>query len=1012
MIQSKIKPEPDPEEQIQFKRVMLQISTFFINVPTDQIDFQIELAQSRICELLDLDRSALWQTPEGTFETVELTHYHQPQGCRPGMSRMNGREFFPWTLPKVLANQILAISKMTDLPAEAARDLETWHLYETKSTVLIPLSVGGGPVFGVLVFSVIREERIWTDEIIEVFQLIAQIFANVLVRKHYEQAMRIRLAFEQMVFNLSARIFAIHSEQLDSEINKALRHVMEFFRVDRCFLLEFEKDKVFAVITHAAFGESIEPITGEINLAELFPWCYGQLRQGEHINICRVEDYPEDALKDRQSHVELGIKSALNIPVTVEGRVLRAIVINCTREHQIWPEEYTSRLRLLGEIFVNALERRQERLRLEEQLGFEMLLAEISGIFVNIPIEKIDSEIENAQRRVCIYLGLDLSALFQWSMETPRIVKMTHLYRPFGGPPAPEPMNAHEYFPWCQEQLEADRIVVVSSIEDLPAEAARDQEVWRHFGIKSALIFPMSPGGGPILGSLGFHTVQQERAWPEPLIKRLQWVAQIFTNALIRKQAEQALCESEARLTLATDAAGAGLWYLEYDTGSVWATEKTRELFYLTPEEKLTYESFFRVIHPEDRELVHQSLQEALRSGDEFLVEYRVLSPEGSIQWITSRGKRYLESSGDPDRLIGLSLDVTERKNMEDLLLQRLREIEQLKSRLEKENIYLREEIELQGLHQEIVGRSLAMKQVLSKVEQVARMDTTVLIEGETGVGKELIARAIHRLSPRKDRQMVTVNCASLPPTLMESELFGREKGAYTGAMTRMTGRFEAADGATLFLDEIGELPQEAQGKLLRVLEEGKFERLGSTKTMRVNVRIIAATNRDLAQEVAKGNFRKDLYYRLNVFPIVIPPLRQRPEDIPPLVWAFVRQHENKMGKRIDHIPRQSMQDLKNYSWPGNARELRNIIEYAMIVTGGKTLEIQVPRTKSDENSATLTLEDAERRHIMDVLRKTGWRITGRDGAAEILGLKRTTLQSKMKKLGIHRPPIHAEIKS
>jgi formate hydrogenlyase transcriptional activator len=202
----------------------------------------------------------------------------------------------------------------------------------------------------------------------------------------------------------------------------------------------------------------------------------------------------------------------------------------------------------------------------------------------------------------------------------------------------------------------------------------------------------------------------------------------------------------------------------------------------------------------------------------------------------------------------------------------------------------------------------------------------------------------VHRLSSRKDRPMVTVNCASLPPTLMESELFGREKGAYTGAMTRMSGRFEVADGATLFLDEIGELPQDVQAKLLRVLEEGRFERLGSTKTLQVNVRIIAATNRNLAQEVAKGNFRKDLYYRLNVFPIAIPPLRERPEDIPPLVWSFVRQHEKKMGKRIEHIPRKSMEELKHYSWPGNARELRNIIEYAMIVTEGKTLEVRVPR--------------------------------------------------------------------
>jgi transcriptional regulator with GAF, ATPase, and Fis domain len=341
---------------------------------------------------------------------------------------------------------------------------------------------------------------------------------------------------------------------------------------------------------------------------------------------------------------------------------------------------------------------------------------------------------------------------------------------------------------------------------------------------------------------------------------------------------------------------------------------------------------------------------------------------------------------------------------MEEQLRVRLHDIEQLKQQLENENIYLREEIELQSAHEEIVGRSQAMKHILAQVEQVARTDSTVLIQGETGTGKELLARAVHRLSARKDRPLVTVNCASLPPTLIESELFGREKGAYTGALTRMTGRFEMADGATLFLDEIGELPLDVQAKLLRVLEQGRFERLGSTKPLQVNVRIIAASNRNLARDANEGKFRKDLYYRLNVFPIVIPPLRERPEDIPLLVWAFVRQYEKKMGKRIEHIPRKSMEALQRFLWPGNARELRNVIEHAMIVSSGKTLDIGMPQRTSSDISANLSLQDVERRHILGVLQKSGWRLTGQGGAAEILGLKRTTLQSKMKKLGIKRP--------
>jgi transcriptional regulator with GAF, ATPase, and Fis domain len=258
-------------------------------------------------------------------------------------------------------------------------------------------------------------------------------------------------------------------------------------------------------------------------------------------------------------------------------------------------------------------------------------------------------------------------------------------------------------------------------------------------------------------------------------------------------------------------------------------------------------------------------------------------------------------------------------------------------------------------------------------------------------------------MSLRKDHPLVTVSCASLPPTLIESELFGREKGAYTGALTKMVGRFEIADGSTLFLDEIGEIPLDLQSKLLRVLEEGRFERLGSTKPIQVNVRIIAATNRDIEQEVKDGKFRRDLFYRLNVFPIVIPPLRERPEDIPLLVRAMVKEFQKRMGKEIESIPRKTMQALQSYSWPGNVRELRNLIEHAMILSKGKTLEIDVPNRASSEKDATGKLEDMERKHIVAVLEKTGWRIGGRGGAAEVLGLKRTTLQAKMKKLGIKR---------
>jgi transcriptional regulator with GAF, ATPase, and Fis domain len=278
-----------------------------------------------------------------------------------------------------------------------------------------------------------------------------------------------------------------------------------------------------------------------------------------------------------------------------------------------------------------------------------------------------------------------------------------------------------------------------------------------------------------------------------------------------------------------------------------------------------------------------------------------------------------------------------------------------------------------------------------------------VLIQGETGTGKELVAQAIHRLSPRQSRVMIKVNCAALPSGLVESELFGREKGAFTGALTRQVGRFEVADGSTVFLDEVGELPQEVQAKLLRVLQEGQFERLGSPKTLKVNVRVIAATNRDLVEEVRKGRFREDLFYRLSVFPIRVPSLRERTEDIPLLVWAFLEEFCLRMGKKITQVTRSTMQTLQSHPWPGNVRELRNVIEHGAIVTTGNTLKLPLLQDHAPAVAPSQTLAGAEREHILNILRRTGWRVKGPQGAALLLGLNPSTLYSRMEKLGI--PP-------
>ena len=307
---------------------------------------------------------------------------------------------------------------------------------------------------------------------------------------------------------------------------------------------------------------------------------------------------------------------------------------------------------------------------------------------------------------------------------------------------------------------------------------------------------------------------------------------------------------------------------------------------------------------------------------------------------------------------------------------------------------------------EDIIGSSGALSEVLDLVRMVAPTNSTALIEGETGTGKELIARAIHGHSTRRERPFVKLNCAAIPLGLLESELFGHERGAFTGAVIRKVGRFEAADRGTLFLDEIGDIPLELQAKLLRVLQEGEFERLGSTQTLRANVRLVAATNRDLAALVSKKRFRSDLYYRLNVFPITLPPLRNRLEDIPPLVLHFVRTYADQMDKQIDEVPAGVMEALVNHFWPGNIRELKNFIERSVILTSGKVLRPpldSLKRTAETESPGAITLADAEREHIRKTLEQTRWVVAGDDGAAARLGIKRSTLYSRMQKLGISR---------
>jgi PAS domain S-box-containing protein len=472
-------------------------------------------------------------------------------------------------------------------------------------------------------------------------------------------------------------------------------------------------------------------------------------------------------------------------------------------------------------------------------------------------------------------------------------------------------------------------------------------------------------------------------------------------------RAKAALRTSEERYLLALAGSTDGLWDWDLQSNTVFYSDRFSEILGHTPAEfPGTIDSLRSRLHPEDTAAVWAAIKRHLKERIAYRIELRLRTKSGEYLWFLARGQAIWNSGGKAIRMCGSIQDITERKQTELNLKAALAEIQVLKEKLEAERAYLQEEIKLEYNYENIIGQSDGLNYVLYKVEQIAPSDTTVLVLGETGTGKELVARAIHGLSPRKDRALLKVNCATLPLNLIESELFGHEKGAFTGAHVRQLGRFEVANGASLFLDEIGELPMELQSKLLRVIQDGEFERLGSSDTIKVDVRVIAATNRNLEEEVRRGRFREDLWYRLNIFPITVPPLRERIEDIALMVDFFVDKISRRLGKSIESIPTSVMNALQDYQWPGNVRELENVLERAVINTSGPKLHLVDELKKPDKDLTTTqkTLEEVERNHIVRVLEQTNWKVSGQNGAAEILGLNRSTLRARIRKLGIRQP--------
>lgn len=648
---------------------------------------------------------------------------------------------------------------------------------------------------------------------------------------------------------------------------------------------------------------------------------------------------------------------------------------------------------------------------LEQHLQFQSLLAALSANFVRISIDSVDDEIQESLRRIAENLDLDHIGL---GLLTADGKDFFSKYQ-YANKSCVKPWLSSSLMsegPFITKTLLSGQPFIMHDVEKLPPEGAKDQEGFLRYGIRADLAFPIIVGES-LYGAIGFAS-SRPRQWHDNVVRGLGMITNVFANALERKRNLQALHDREEQMRLAAKAAEVALWVWNIPLDTIWATDEACQMYGVSFSEALNMQRFLACLHPEDCERVKGTVQKVFEDGGDFREEYRVVHPDGAEYWICATGKCQFGETGHPERMMGASLNITDTRRTKqeleranDELKTALEKIRHLKDHIQQENTYLRHAI---AVHKgaKIVSGSEAMQGILAQVQLVAPTPASVLITGETGTGKELMAVAIHEASPRKDRSMIRINCAAIPAALIESELFGREKGAFTGAISKQVGRFELANGSTLFLDEVGELPLDAQAKLLRVLQEKEIERLGNPRPIKVDVRVIAATNRNLSQEVAAGRFREDLYYRLNVFPIHVPSLRDRREDIPKLVETFVHEFSRSMDKSIVGVSKVSVKRLCDYDWPGNIRELRNVIERAVILAQDPVLKVVLPNDSKNpaksENYCMASMEKVERDHLLQILQTCGWRVRGQGGAAQILQLNPCTLESRMKKLGIRRP--------
>lgn len=832
--------------------------------------------------------------------------------------------------------------------------------------------------------------------------------------------------FQQLLLKHSNRFARATDGEVVPKLDDAIRDVRAHYQVDRMSIWWLDPQ---AKVARRAIQFGVDAKTSDelIGPFSRVPWLIDRLYSGANQPITIPDDLPPDASLDLAYFAQESVKSCLIVPLSTGTGVVGIAGVSTVREPRVWSAqdrtELTLLCRMLGAnwIRLNIREQMAERERdLRERVTFQTRLAKISNDFATAQPEDMQQRIDSALSTLANDYGFDRASL--WSLDFgKKSARRLHEW----ATKSEYRTDDHEFpvstAPWVVSCVLGPRARGPFRIpEDIPADAEQDVRYYQERKLKSGLIFPIVIEG-ELAAIFGLAALREKRVWDDRECTEMTLLSHTITSAWLRNSSFQQLRERETDLARSQRVASVGSFVIHahgeapitVDNAIVSLSAEGAALFDV-PHGELTVAETLERLHPEDRERIFEARKKTVDDGSGLELKYRVLQRDGTVLHVEDRAEVDRNQHGQIVRVFGTYQDVTERRRAREKLETALREIEKLKNRLQAENVALREEVRVSKSFSEIVGDSKAMRDALAAAQQVAPTGVTVLILGETGTGKEMVAKAVHAQSNRCDAPLVSVNCAALSSDLIESELFGHEVGAFTGANQRRLGRFELAHEGTLFLDEIGDLPLSVQAKLLRVLQTGEVQRLGGNETLHVDVRVIAATNRDLAEMVESTTFRADLYFRINGFPVKLPPLRERPEDIPALARHFVDKHARAFGKKFKSISPATIEHLLGMRWPGNVRELEGYVQRALLTSEGPVLDYvetvaattrpeEVVKEAAPKEENPDDLRAMQRRHITGVLDSCDWVIGGDRGAAAALGIPPSSLRSRMKRLGIVR---------